>query len=202
MKTRALGHLIAFSLAVATAGCGDEAPFSNDNGDLYSLNQDLLFSGRFTAKVPVVDFPIDAEVIPVGEGQWDYEAWLEAGASFWPIPAYGVLWLGHRWRATNNATTRDPGDEYAFLAELGGTLKGSLGGKVVIDAIFGGNGSIRGVNVSSDEREIVYLQPTINFQVTPAFLLEAAIRVPLHGRNFPAGNQFMIGVFYRPVAGG
>lgn len=74
--------------------------------------------------------------------------------------------------------------------------------KVVIDAIFGGNGSIRGVNVSSDEREIVYLQPTINFQVTPAFLLEAAIRVPLHGRNFPVGNQFMIGVFHRPVAGG
>ena len=55
--------------------------------------------------------------------------------------------------------------------------------------------------MSSDEREIVYLQPTINFQVTPAFLLEAAIRVPLHGQNFPAGNQFMIGVFHRPVAG-
>ena len=124
MKTRAFGHLIAFSLAVATAGCGDEAPFSNDNGDLYSLNQDLLFSGRFTAKVPVVDFPIDAEVIPVGEGQWDYEAWLEAGASFWPIPAYGVLWRGHRWRATNNEATRDPGDEYAFLAELGGDAEG------------------------------------------------------------------------------
>ena len=158
-------------------------------------------SVRFTTKVPLVDFPIDAEVIPVGEGQWDYEAWFEAGVSFWPIPAYGVLWLGHRWRATNRETTRDPGDEFAFLAELGGTLLGPLGGKVVIDAIFGKNGSVQGVPVSSDEREIVYLQPTVNYQVTPSFLLEAAVRVPLHGQNFPAGPQIVLGFFHRPARG-
>lgn len=156
-------------------------------------------SGRFTVKVPIVDFPIDAEVIPVGEGQWDYEAWLEAGASFWPIPAYGVLWLGCRWRAMNSETTRDPGDEFPLLAELGGTFLGPLGGKIVLDAIFGSNGSIQGVNVSNDEREIVYLQPTVNYQITSAFLLEAAVRVPLRGQNFPAGPQFMVAVFHRPV---
>lgn len=158
-------------------------------------------SGRFTTKVPVVDFPIDAEVIPVGEGQWDYEAWLEAGVSFWPIPAYGVLWLGRRWRAMNTETTRDPGDEFTFLAELGGTLVGPLGGKIVLDAIFGSNGSVQGVRVSNDEREIVYLQPTVNYQITPSFLLEAAARLPLRGQNFPAGRQLMIALFHRPATG-
>ncbi len=161
----------------------------------------VQISGRFTTKIPIVDFPIDAEVIPVGEGQWDYEGWLEVGASFWPIPAYGVLWLGRRWRAMNDETTRDPGDEFAFLAELGGTFVGSLGGKVVLDVIFGSNGSIQGVRVSSDEREIMYLQPTVNYQITPSLLIEAAARVPLRGQNFPAGPQFMIALFHRPPTG-
>jgi len=53
--------------------------------------------------------------------------------------------------------------------------------------------------VSNDEREIVYLQPTVNYQITSAFLLEAAVRVPLRGQNFPAGPQFMVAVFHRPV---
>jgi len=172
--------------------------------NLFGLrNGSVQVSGRYTVKIPIVDFPIDAEVIPVGEGQWDHEAWLEMGASFWPIPAYGVLWVGRRWRQMNTETTRDPGDEVTLLAELGGTLAGGpFGGKSVLDAIFGSTGSVQGVRVSNDEREIMYLQPTINYQITPSFLLEGAVRVPLSGRNFPAGPQFMIAVFHRPAAAG
>ena len=70
-----------------------------------------------------------------------------------------------------------------------------------LDAIAGSNGSIQGVNVSNDEREIVYLQPTVNYQMTPSFLLEVAARVPLCGQNFPAGPQFMVAVFHRPAGG-
>ena len=159
-------------------------------------------TGRFTTKIPVVDFPIDAEVIPVGEGQWDHEAWLEVGASFWPIPAYGVLWLGRRWRQINTETTRDPGDKFALLAEVGGTLAGvPIGGKIVLDAIFGSSGSVQGIKVSDDEREIIYLQPTLNYQLTPSFLVEGAARVPLRGQNVPAGPQFMIALFHRPATG-
>jgi hypothetical protein len=88
-----------------------------------------------------------------------------------------------------------------LFAELGGTLVGPLGGKIVLDAIAGSNGSIQGVNVSNDEREIVYLQPTVNYQITPSFLMEVAARVPLRGQNFPAGPQFMVAVFHRPAGG-
>ncbi len=55
--------------------------------------------------------------------------------------------------------------------------------------------------MSNDEREIVYLQPTVNYQMTPSFLLEVAARVPLCGQNFPAGPQFMVAVFHRPAGG-
>jgi len=86
----------------------------------------LPISARYTVKVPVVDFPQDAEVIPVGEGQWDHEAWLEAGLSLWPAPAYAVLWLGYRWRSRNDETTRDAVhtlfDELTKLHRAGGLV--------------------------------------------------------------------------------
>ncbi len=167
----------------------------------YSLfrlrNGSLPISVRFTAKIPIVDFPIDAEVVPVGEGQWDYEVWLESGLSLWPFPAYSVLWLGYRWRALNEETTRDPGDELTFLAEFGGTsLIGGLGAKAVLDGIFGRNGSIQGVPVSNDERRILYVAPTLLYNVTDSTLLEAGLRIPLLGKNFPAGNVLTVGIFH------
>ena len=152
-------------------------------------------SVRYTAKIPIVDFPLDAEVIPVGEGQWDHEAWLESGASFWPVPAYAVVWLGYRWRMKNEETTRDPGDEVVFLAEVGGTVGRGVGGKLVLDGIFGKTGSIQGIDVSGDEREILYLQPTVTYELAPSTALEVGTRFPLQGKNFPAGPQFTVGVF-------
>ena len=179
-----------------SSGIGDVRVSARYN--LFKLRGGSIpISARFTVKIPVVDFPIDAEIIPVGEGQWDYEAWLEGGASLYPIPAYVVVWAGYRWRALNEETTRDPGDERALLAEIGGTLAGPLGAKVVMDAIFGKNGSIQGINVSGDEREIVYLAPTLTYQLTPSLSLETAARIPVHGKNYPAGSQFTLGFFHR-----
>ena len=147
--------------------------------------------------VALFDFPIDSEVVPVGEGQWDYEAWVEAGLSLYPLPAYAVLWLGRRWRTLNQETTRHPGDEFLLLAEFGVTsLVGSFGGKVVLDGNIAETGSIQGVAVSSDEREILYLAPGLTYQITPSTILETAIRIPLRGTNFPAGNQLVIGLFH------
>ena len=155
-------------------------------------------SARFTAKVPVTDLTVDAEVIPVGEGQWDYEAWLETGLSLWPLPIYSVLWVGYRWRTLNETTTRDPGDELTFLAEVGATsVLGGLGGKVVVDGIFGEAGAIQGVQLGpGDRREILYVAPTVLYAFTPATMLEVGVRIPLQGRNFPAGAPVQVGLFH------
>ena len=165
---------------------------------LFKLRQGSLpVSFRMTTKIPVIDFPINAEQIPVGAGQWDYEAWLEAGLSLWPLPAYAVVWLGRRWRTLNEKTTRHPGDEFALLAELGVTsIVGGLGGKMTVDGIFAETGSIQGIPVSSDEAEILYLAPGLTYQMTSSTALEAAIRIPLQGKNFPSGSPLMIALFH------
>ena len=140
---------------------------------------------------------LSAEQIPVGAGQWDYTGWLEAGLSLYPLPAYAVLWLGRRWRTLNEKTTRDPGDELALLAEFGVTsIVGGLGGKVTLDGIFAETGSIQGIAVSSDEAEILYLAPGLMYQITSSTALEAAICIPLWGKNFPAGSPLMIALFH------
>lgn len=156
-------------------------------------------SARFTAKVPVADLTIDAEVIPVGEGQWDYEAWLESGISLWPMPLYSVLWVGYRWRTLNEETTREPGDEITFLAEVGGTdWIGGVGGKVVVDGIFGRAGAIQGIQLGGDDRrEILYVAPTLLYSFTPSTSLEVGVRIPLMGKNFPAGSPLQIGLFHQ-----
>ena len=155
-------------------------------------------SVRVTAKAPIEELTIDAEIIPVGEGQWDYEAWLESGISLWPLPAYSVLWLGYRWRTINEDTTRRPGNEFTFLAEFGGTsILGGLGGKLVADGIFGEPGEIQRLQLGDpDRRQILYLAPTLIYSFSDSTILETAIRIPVLGKNFPAGSPMQIGLFH------
>ena len=165
---------------------------------LFSLRQGAIpIAVRGGFKVPILDSPIDAEIIPVGEGQWDFELWLEGGVSFWPIPAYGVIWLGHRWRRLNEKTAIDPGNEKLLLAELGGTVVGRLGVKLTLDALFGLNPVVQGILTAQSEREIVYFQPSLTFAITSSTSLEWGPRFPLHGQNHPAGTPLQFAVFHR-----
>ena len=162
-------------------------------------NGSVPVSARFTVKAPVDSLEIDAEVISVGEGQWDYEAWLESGISLWPLPLYSVVWVGYRWRTLNESTTRKPGDEFTFLGEIGGTsVVGAFGGKVVVDGIFGQPGKIQGLQLGDlDRREIVYVSPTALYNIADSTLLEVAVRIPLHGRNFSYGAPLQLGFFHQ-----
>ncbi len=45
---------------------------------------------RAGVKLPGGDFPVDAEIIPLGEGQRDWEAMIEVGHSFYPRPLYAM----------------------------------------------------------------------------------------------------------------
>lgn len=56
---------------------------------------------------------------------------------------------------------------------------------------------MQGVRVSNDEREILYLAPTLLYNFSESIILESAIRIPLMGQNFPARNQIMIEIFYQ-----
>jgi hypothetical protein len=62
----------------------------------------------------------------------------------------------------------------------------------------GSRGRIQGLQLGDlDRREIVYVTPTALYSFTDSTLLEIAVRIPLRGKNFPAGAPLQIGLFHQ-----
>jgi hypothetical protein len=143
---------------------------------------------RAGAKAPVGSSPLDAQIIPVGEGQWDLELFAELGHSFWPAPAYAELWLGYRARFENSTKHKDPGGELVFLTEVGLTPWGRWLLKATLDGFFGRRWVVEGVQTAT-QRRIVTLQLVGGVRTIASVWAEGGVRLPLSGREFPAGPQ-------------
>ena len=156
------------------------------------LAQPLVLAFKAGVKMPTGEFKNEDGLIPVGEGQWDFDFVGQVGRSFWPLPLYGNLDLGYRVRTRNEQIDRDPGDEWFLNAELGYQLVRQLMllGKCEVlrskPAVeFGFDTTIK---------RITYLTPALLYAVGRRTTVEAAVRFSLNGRNFPAGRQFVLGV--------
>lgn len=147
---------------------------------------------RAGAKAPLGESPIDAQLIPLGEGQWDLEGFAEVGHSFWPAPVYAILWLGYRIRSENADQFVDPGNEFVFLGEAGVNPTPGTFLKTTLDGFRGEARTVDGV-VTRSKRRITTLQFTGAVQTGPVWP-EFGVRVPLSGQDFPAGIQFVIGI--------
>ena len=150
---------------------------------------------RGGAKVPVGDFAVDAEVIPLGDGQRDWELVLELGHSFYPVPAYVSAWIGHRWRQENLASRRDFGDEVFFLLS-GGIEFGRLGASLIAEGWDGGVPVIEGLSIATASRSMLRLTPSVSYRLG-AGSAKAGVQIPVRGTNLPAGNTLVIGYFVR-----
>lgn len=53
---------------------------------------DLPVAVRAGVKLPVGDFDVGSDQLPLGDGQRDWEVMLEAGRSFYPAPFYFMSW--------------------------------------------------------------------------------------------------------------
>ena len=160
------------------------------------LGSDVPVALRGGVKVPGADFPIDPEVIPLSEGQVDWELILELGHSFWPKPFYAMGWVGYRWRTTNVEAARKPGDEiFAFLA-AGGDIGSLFAWKLAGEGLWGRTPIIEGVAVSTAKRRIIQLLPVFGVNLGPG-VVQLGGRIPLSGRNLPAGPALMAGYFFR-----
>lgn len=156
---------------------------------------------RVGAKAPLGFAPIDAQLIPIGEGQWDLEVFGEVGHSFWPAPAYAQAWLGYRVRLRDAEALKDPGDEAVFLVEAGGSPTAATLLKATLDGFVGGRWTVEGVRTSTS-RKIVTLQVGGAIQPRKPVWLELDVRLPLAGRDFPAGAQYVVGLFAALRPGG
>ena len=157
------------------------------------LAKPLVLAFKVGVKMPTGEFKNEDGLIPVGEGQWDFDFVGQVGRSFWPLPLYGNIDLGYRIRTRNEQIDRDPGDEWFLNAEMGYQLVRPLMllGKCEVlrskpAVVFGG--------IEAEIKRITYLTPALLYAVGQRTTVEAAVRFSLNGRNFPAGRQFVLGV--------
>ena len=137
------------------------------------------------------EFPIDAAVLPLAEGQVDYEVAVESGWSFGDLPIYALGWIGYRWRTEEAVSETKPGNErYAHLA-FGGLL-GSVRVELALDALDGGAPSRSGLLIPASARRLIQLTPTLGWSLG-AGSLELGAQIPISGRNLPTGAGVSIG---------
>lgn len=150
---------------------------------------------RGGVKLPIADLDVGQDLIPLGDGQRDWELILELGKSLYPRPVYLMGWLGYRWREEVGDPPRDFGNEWFFLTAVGGEV-GRWGYKIALEGWFGSTPRFGGLNAQGQEREMVRLGPSISPRLGPGSL-EIGGRFPLRGSNLPAGADVVVGYFLR-----
>ncbi len=157
------------------------------------LGVDLPFAIRGGVKIPVGEAPIDAEIIPLSEGQMDWEIMAEIGHSFWPRSVYVNGWVGYRQRELNEKAAIDPGEEIFFLAQVGGAV-GRFQYKLVAEGWNGDTPIQEGIPIVNSQRHYLQVTPSLWYE-TALGAFELGWRVPLDGRNLPAGGALVVGYF-------
>lgn len=155
----------------------------------------LAVAVRGGLKFPVGDFAVNADEISLSQGQRDWDLLLEVGKSLHPWPVYVMGWVGYRWREVNESIREKPGDERLVYVATGGSIN-RFRWKLAVDGLFG-RPPVRtdfDIVLENDNRELVQVIPTLGWQLGPG-AIEAGLRVPIHGRKFPAGPVFTLGYF-------
>lgn len=150
---------------------------------------------RAGVKVPGSEFPVDAEIIPLTEGQRDWELLIELGRSLHPLPLYVKGWIGRRWREWNAELLWDPGDEtFAFVAAGGST--GVLSWELAAEGMWGKPPVREGILLENERRKMVQLLPKVGVEMgLKSTQFQVGGQIPLDGRNLPAGPSVGAAVF-------
>jgi len=176
------------------SGVGDPRLYLRLSPELLGI-EGIPVAVRSGVKLVGAEFPVDALVIPISEGQRDWEIMLEAGHVFIELPVYVRGWAGYRWREPNETVSREPGNErFAYFA-AGGPL-GPIGWELAIEGLSGLTPRQQGFAIPTSRRQLVQIYPTLAAAVGPG-QVELGGRVPLEGRNFPTGPAVSVGYSWR-----
>lgn len=148
-------------------------------------------------KFPTGEFVNDAEVVPVGEGQYDFDVTAEVGHSFWPRRAYATARVGYRFRTENRENGIHPGNELLWSAEVGHRLVSRLGLKLAARGLHGGVSTSFGLEIQTLKREAVYVTPGLSWDLGPGRGVELSLPFTVRGRNWPAGLAVGVGFYSR-----
>jgi len=154
-----------------------------------------LVTLKLGTKAPVGDFRNEDGIVPVGEGQWDFDFVGQVGRSFWPVPLYANLDLGYRLRMKNDEVDRNPGEEWFFIAEAGVNLGSRLLLVTRLEGLRGEPSTDFGtIENRSQIKRITLLSPVLMIGLGKETAVELGVRYSLNGRNFPAGHQLVAGL--------
>ncbi|MBI4551962.1 MAG: hypothetical protein HY710_06840 [Candidatus Latescibacteria bacterium] len=156
----------------------------------------VVTSVRVGVKTPTGGVNVDAEVVPVGEGQWDIEGIGEIGRSFSVLPGYANVAVGYRRRRTNTRFAHKPGDELTLLGELGWQVTRRVTGKGMIDYLYSGHPRSLGFTFTRERRELLTVAPAVLVTPVHRLTVEGMVRLPVRGQDVPAGPQYSVGVSY------
>ena len=177
------------------SGVGDTKLFLRV-APLHFLGSELPLAIRSGAKFGVGDFAVDSEVIPLGDGQTDWEVIGEVGHSFWPAELYVTGWAGYRWREPNEAAQRDYADEAFYLAQIGWGL-GRIGVQLTVEGMASVTTPvIEGIPLRTARRSLHQVMPRLSYAAGPG-AWSLGLRVPLRGENLPGGTSLVVGYFTR-----
>jgi len=177
-----------------STGPGDVRLYVRFN-PLQRLGSSLPIALRGGVKLPVGDFDVGTAVIPLGDGQRDWELMLELGRSFYPAPLYAMGWVGYKWRDARDGGLVDFGNERFFYVAVGGTAA-VVDYKLAFDGWYGATPVFNGVRAVGAEREMLRLSPSLLVPAGPG-QIELGGRFSLSGTNLPAGSDLVVGYFVR-----
>ena len=195
-----LGVQVPFFDQVFDDDTGLEPPSDSGFSDirlfakLNALQKPLLVTFKGGVKIPTGDFVNEDGLIPVGEGQWDFDLIVQVARSFWPLPVYANIDVGYRIRLKNDEIFRDPGAEWLLNGEVGLNVTPRLLLATKVELLRGTAGTDFGFKNTSQIKRITYLSPTIMYNLRGGTTAELAYRFTINGRNFPAGKQLAIGL--------
>lgn len=146
---------------------------------------------RAGVKLPGAEFPLDATIIPLTEGQRDWELSVETGRAFQSMPLYVLAWLGYRWREENQTAARKPGNERFAHVALGGRAF-SLRWELATEYLQGDTPRHLAFHVPTARRRMSQLSPTVSRRAGPGEVELTAI-LPIAGRSLPTGAAGSVG---------
>jgi hypothetical protein len=151
---------------------------------------------RAGVKLPGREFPVDSRVIPLTEGQRDWELSLEHGRSliqetpFAPPALYTVAWVGYRWRETDHESSRKPGDELFAHLGFSGMLDPVFWG-LDLDALWGRPPVQQRLRLPGAARRLWQVTPSLTMDAGPGDI-RAAVQFSLAGENLPTGTSYSL----------
>lgn len=177
-------------------GVGDPRFAVRVGSEFFGLSFPLMVRGG--VKFAGTSFPVDATIIPLSEGQTDWEVSLESGyylSGAFPLQIIGSF--GYRWRQLNANNGRKPGDERFAYLSVGGPQRGWRW-SVAVEGLWGKAPEDHGLRLPTSKRKLIQLDPSIAYQLG-GNEVQVAMTLPLLGRNLAAANAITIG-FHMPWA--